>query len=207
MMNPPCGLQFGSRPVGVVLKVKFTPEEDRQLLDLVANHGYRDWNQVAAFMPNRNARQCRERYNYYLDPSLRETPWTPEEDCLLIAKEAECGMKWHAIAQFFTNRSDIALRNRWQLLDRHRTGNRNIRREQNAQKKAIPPSRQSSAERLAAPLSAPSARSDAIHLAPHERDDDPLFGGIFEVLNQLGETEWDPFHAYSSNPPRGGGIF
>jgi hypothetical protein len=103
---------------GKFRKTKFTHEEDVQLTRLVETVGSANWREIAACMKTRNARQCRERYRNYLDPELRWEQWTPEEDALLIAKFRENGPKWNAISQFFTKRSDNALRNRWQQLNR-----------------------------------------------------------------------------------------
>jgi hypothetical protein len=101
------------------LKLKFSPEEDELLVSLVREYGVKDWIKVASLMGTRNPRQCRERYKNYLDPDLRRGGWTPQEDELLEAKYKEYGVKWNKIARFFVNRSDISLRNRWQVLARH----------------------------------------------------------------------------------------
>lgn len=102
-------------------KIKFTPEEDRRLSSVVAEYGTKDWMKVACMLPGRNARQCRERYNSYLDPTLRNDPWTSEEDALLEQKHNELGAKWNKIAKFFVNRGNNALRNRAMILVRRRT--------------------------------------------------------------------------------------
>jgi hypothetical protein len=104
---------------GTSLKIKFTSIEDQRLLDLVAIHGNQDWTRIAALLGTRNARQCRERYKNYLNPSLRQDDWTPEEDLLLLSKFAQFGAKWNKIAKFFVHRSDNSLRNRCQQLGRH----------------------------------------------------------------------------------------
>lgn len=101
------------------LKSKFTAEEDKKLMELVAKTKTRNWNEIAASLGSRNARQCRERWNNYLNPSLRNDPWTEEEDKLLLDKHAEFGTHWNKISKCFSNRSDNAVRNRWQLLMRH----------------------------------------------------------------------------------------
>jgi hypothetical protein len=88
-------------------------------LELVSRHGNKDWNSIAEQMGTRNARQCRERYNNYVNPSLRRDSWTDEEDATLIEKFREFGPKWNMIAKFFQDRSDMALRNRCQVINRH----------------------------------------------------------------------------------------
>jgi hypothetical protein len=69
-------------------------------------------------MGSRNSRQCRERWCNYLNPELRTEAWTSEEDKLLEEKFMEFGGKWNTIAQFFNGRSDLAIRNRMQVLER-----------------------------------------------------------------------------------------
>jgi hypothetical protein len=105
------------------VKVKFTVQEDSRLLDLVRAHGRTSWQTIATLMGTKNSRQCRERYNNYLNPDLRRGSWTTEEDDLLREKYAEFGPKWNKIGQFFTNRSDMVLRNRWMKIERHRAKN------------------------------------------------------------------------------------
>ena len=101
-----------------VVKIKFTPQEDQRLTSLYYSVQPTNWNVIALFMPNRTPRQCRDRWKNYLNPQLRNDPWTPEEDRLLCEKYKLYGSKWGKIAPFFVNRSDNSCRNRWQLLDR-----------------------------------------------------------------------------------------
>jgi hypothetical protein len=100
-------------------KLKFMPEEDERLTELVEELGTKRWIEVSAKLKTRNPRQCRERYNNYLNPNLRHGLWTPEEDALLKRKVAELGAGWNKIGKFFVRRSDNALRNRWMMLARH----------------------------------------------------------------------------------------
>jgi hypothetical protein len=100
------------------LKNKFTAEEDRILLELVRRLGDKDWINISLVIGTRNARQCRERYNNYLNPDLRKDEWTPDEDAILEQKYRQLGPKWNTIGKFFFHRSDNALRNRWMVLAR-----------------------------------------------------------------------------------------
>ena len=100
-------------------KSKFTLEEDEVLTQLVMTSVVLDWNQIAAKMPNRNPRQCRERWQNYLDPHLTQNEWTEEEDKLIIQKQEELGPRWNAIARFFKGRSGNSIRNRYLMIQRH----------------------------------------------------------------------------------------
>jgi hypothetical protein len=74
------------------------------------------WKQIAFFMPNRSARQCRERWKNYLIPGLNFSPWTWKDDALLREKFNELGPKWAQIVKFFPGRTDTNCKNRWQQL-------------------------------------------------------------------------------------------
>ena len=100
------------------LKCKFTKEEDNKLRKLVAKYGTRDWKVIASRMKGRTNRQCRERYKYYLHPSIRTDDWSAEEDKLLLRKVSELGTKWSKIARFFSARTDVSLKNRYKKLVR-----------------------------------------------------------------------------------------
>jgi len=47
----------------------------------------------------RSAKQCRERWNNYLDPTKKRESWTAEEDLALVRCVMERGKKWSAIAR------------------------------------------------------------------------------------------------------------
>ena len=111
------------RPSYFTPKIKFTQEEDQILRDAVEKLGTSDWRAVAFHLPNRNPRQCRERWNNYVNPQVSVArPWTPEEDQLLEEKYAELGGKWQTLASFFANRSTNNVKNRFVMLQRHKKG-------------------------------------------------------------------------------------
>ncbi|MDR0661950.1 MAG: hypothetical protein LBF76_00990 [Holosporales bacterium] len=96
----------------------FTSEEDDRLRQLMQDPACtkKGWVYIAVCMPGRNARQCRERWIHYLNPSVNRTPWTEGEYQLLIEKYNELGSAWTAIAQFFQGRSPNDIKNKWHLL-------------------------------------------------------------------------------------------
>lgn len=93
-------------------KVPFTKEEDARLERLVRLFGTVEWGSIAARMPTRNARQCRDRYNNYVNPNLKTGGWTQTEDEQLENLYALHGPQWTLLSQLVGNRSVNALRNR-----------------------------------------------------------------------------------------------
>jgi hypothetical protein len=101
-------------------KRKFTSDEDQRLSALVDQYGPNKWFLISQLMPNRNPRQCRERWANYLQPYLKTGSWTANEDQLLEEKFAAYGTKWNKISKFFVHRSPLTLRNRHMVLSRRR---------------------------------------------------------------------------------------
>ena len=64
---------------------RFSNEEDKKLKELVNKHGDKDWIIISSYMPGRNSRQCRERWNNYLS-QLEYAAWTGQEEKRLSTK-------------------------------------------------------------------------------------------------------------------------
>jgi hypothetical protein len=99
-------------------KAKFTAEEDLILRSLVHQFGENDWERISHLMPNRNQRQCKDRWFCYLSPTVQYGPWTADEDSLLLEKVGICGPKWVRIATYFPTRTDVQVKNRYLVLTR-----------------------------------------------------------------------------------------
>lgn len=99
-------------------KIMFTKEEDKKLIEVVKKYGDKDWKFISSFLKNRNGRQCRERWKKFLCPTLNHSPWTIEEDKILLKKYNEIGPKWSQISIFFKNRSDVNIKTRFSILMR-----------------------------------------------------------------------------------------
>lgn len=57
---------------GSVRKQAWTAEEDAKLLELVERHGPSNWSRIAADLPSRIGKQCRERWHNHLSPSVKK---------------------------------------------------------------------------------------------------------------------------------------
>ncbi|KAK8864848.1 hypothetical protein M9Y10_010375 [Tritrichomonas musculus] len=90
----------------------FTPTEDQVILSLAKPDGENDWCKISKSLKHRTARQCRDRWNNYLDPNLNRNEWTNEEDELLLKLFNEKGPQWRSFTVVLNGRSINDVRNR-----------------------------------------------------------------------------------------------
>lgn len=108
------------------IRHKFTKAEDELLKSLVEKYGETNWVVISSQMKTRSPRQCRERYKNYLSPKIKNGPWTPEEEELLIQKVKELGQRWANIALYFEPRSDVNVKNHWTAMMNRQAKERNM---------------------------------------------------------------------------------
>ena len=83
------------------------------LARIVAEQGSGHWTKVAAHLPGRMGRQCRERWFNHLAPEVKKGEWSKEEDQLIVASVREFGTKWSLIQKKLPGRSDNSIKNRY----------------------------------------------------------------------------------------------
>jgi hypothetical protein len=71
------------------------------------------WADVAPMVPDRNSKQCRERWVHHLAPEVIKAPWTEEEDQILFDAMRTHRTAWSAIAKLLPGRSDHCIKNRY----------------------------------------------------------------------------------------------
>ncbi|EAX88095.1 Myb-like DNA-binding domain containing protein [Trichomonas vaginalis G3] len=121
-------------PNRLVTKNKFSESDDIKLKNFVNEYG-KDWNLISDKMFNKSARQCKDRYEKYLAPHLKSSPFTLDEDIQLLSLYKKLGCRWIKISEMMTGRSDVAIKARFKLLKRHGKNLQTLKKEKTQEKK------------------------------------------------------------------------
>lgn len=117
---------------GEVLAVSQLHLQDALLRQAVAQHGENDnWKIIATSIPGRSNKACRkvgdfcsflmsiassvfvQRWLHSLQPNVKKSAWTPDEDRLLLELFDKFGPKWSLIARHIAGRTDDACSKRY----------------------------------------------------------------------------------------------
>ena len=116
--------------MGKPKKLPWTPAEDDQLCKIVKEYQTDNqksdgtyalsatWGEIAELIPNRTAKQCRERWCYNLSPAIKRDIWTVEEDALLMKVQTTLGNQWALIARHLKGRTENSVKTRYKSIMR-----------------------------------------------------------------------------------------
>jgi hypothetical protein len=105
-----------------IVRGSWTLQEDQMIQQWARARGPAQWALLAQQMPGRIAKQCRERWCNHLDPNLKRSSWTPEEDRVVLDVVRRIGTRWADIARLLPGRTDNSVKNRWNSTLRRRRG-------------------------------------------------------------------------------------
>jgi hypothetical protein len=117
-----CARKGATRPPGKIVKAAppahpasvglWAIEEDAALSAAVSVHGTHNWKPVAALVPGRSHKQCRERWEHSQTEKLGA--WGATEDAALVRAASYFGAhKWRLISNLVPNRNPKQCRERW----------------------------------------------------------------------------------------------
>mmetsp|Transcript_17629 Transcript_17629/g.32433 ORF Transcript_17629/g.32433 Transcript_17629/m.32433 type:complete len:769 (+) Transcript_17629:106-2412(+) len=91
--------------------------EDEILKAGIMKYGKNEWGRVATLLPRKTAKQCKRRWYEWLDPMIKKTEWTREEDEKLLHLAKLMPTQWRTIAPLIGRTAGQCLERYGKLLD------------------------------------------------------------------------------------------
>ncbi|OWM81508.1 cell division cycle 5-like protein [Punica granatum] len=91
--------------------------EDEILKAAVMKYGKNQWARISSLLVRKSAKQCKARWYEWLDPSIKKTEWTREEDEKLLHLAKLMPMQWRTLAPIVGRTPSQCLERYEKLLD------------------------------------------------------------------------------------------
>lgn len=91
--------------------------EDEILKAAVMKYGKNQWSRIASLLHRKSAKQCKARWYEWLDPSIKKTEWSREEEEKLLHLAKLMPTQWRTIASIVGRTASQCLEHYDQLLD------------------------------------------------------------------------------------------
>ncbi|KAI1648059.1 pre-mRNA splicing factor component-domain-containing protein [Daldinia loculata] len=95
----------------------WTNIEDEILKVSVSKYGLNQWARVSSLLPRKTPKQCKARWNEWLDPSIKKIEWSKEEDERLLHLAKLMPTQWRTIAPIVGRTANQCLERYQKLLD------------------------------------------------------------------------------------------
>ena len=95
----------------------WTPYEDEFILRYVFQKEQSNdsmmWNNLENELKTRSGKSCRERWFNNLDPKIKRSDWSVEEQWILFIMRNDQNEKWSLISKTLMGRTDNSVKNYW----------------------------------------------------------------------------------------------
>ena len=95
----------------------WTNIEDEILKSAVSKYGLNQWARVSSLLARKTPKQCKARWNEWLDPGIRKIEWSKEEDEKLLHLAKLMPTQWRTIAPLVGRTATQCLERYQRLLD------------------------------------------------------------------------------------------
>lgn len=97
----------------------WTNVEDEILKAAIAKYGLNQWSRVSSLLTKKNAKQCKLRWNEWLDPRIKKHAWSPEEDKQLLNLARLRPNQWSSISLLINRTANQCIERYQELLSDH----------------------------------------------------------------------------------------